>query len=83
VGYTVVNGEVIVRAPAAYHASGTDVLRAGDVIVVVEREEIRDTETLRAVLAGVRRATVSVALERDGRRRYVTVDREALLADGW
>ncbi|MDI7269454.1 MAG: carboxypeptidase regulatory-like domain-containing protein, partial [Myxococcota bacterium] len=76
IAYSVVNDAVIVSRPA-------DVLLAGDVIVQVGRERIRDIETLRAVLSRVRRATVSVAVERSGRRRFLAVDREAMLAQGW
>jgi len=31
----------------------------------------------------VHRATISVAILRDGRRKFFTVAREMLLADGW
>lgn len=83
IAYSVVNDAVIVSRPAAGTGPGADVLLAGDVIVQVERERIRDVETLRAVLSRVRRATVSVAVERSGRRRFLAVDREAMLAQGW
>ncbi|MBN1772883.1 MAG: carboxypeptidase regulatory-like domain-containing protein [Deltaproteobacteria bacterium] len=83
VGYSQANDEVLVRAPAAYHAPGTDPLSAGDRILVVERETIADLEQLRAVVARMHRATLSIAVLRDGRRRFLTVDRQALLAEGW
>lgn len=83
VGYSQANDEVLVRVPAAYHAPGTDPLLAGDRILVVEREAVTDLEQLRRVLARFHRATVSVAVLRDGRRRFLTVDRQALLAEGW
>lgn len=83
VGYSQANDEVLVRVPAAYHAPGTDPLLAGDRILVVEREAITDLEQLRGILARFHRATVSVAVLRDGRRRFLTVDRQALLAEGW
>ncbi|MBI5499887.1 MAG: carboxypeptidase regulatory-like domain-containing protein [Deltaproteobacteria bacterium] len=83
VGYSVVNDQVIVRVPATVTAPGTDALLAGDTIFQVERERIRDLETLRGIVARLHRETVSVAVLRDGRRRFLTVGREALLADGW
>ena len=83
VGYSQANDEVLVRVPAAVHPPGTDPLLAGDRILVVERETITDIEQLRRVLTRFHRATVSVAVLRDGRRRFLTVDRQALLAEGW
>jgi len=83
IAYSVAMDEVIVRTPAAVSAPGTDPLRAGDTIFQVERERIRDLETLQQIVARIHRPTLSVAVLRDGRRKFLTVDREALLADGW
>ncbi|MBI5489236.1 MAG: carboxypeptidase regulatory-like domain-containing protein [Deltaproteobacteria bacterium] len=83
VGYSLVNDQVIVRTPATYAAPGTDLLLAGDTIFQVERERIRDLETLHGIVGSLHRETVSVAVLRDGRRKFLTVDRNALLADGW
>jgi protocatechuate 3,4-dioxygenase beta subunit len=82
-GYSQANAEVLVRVPAAYHAPGTEPLLAGDRILVVERETITELEQLRGIVTRLRRATLSIAVLRDGRRRFLTVDRQALLADGW
>jgi hypothetical protein len=81
--YSVINERVIVSAPAVYHPAGTDPLVAGDVIVRVEREPIRSVESLRETLGRSRRPTVSVAVDRGGRRSYLDVDREAMTAEGW
>jgi hypothetical protein len=83
IGYSWANDEVIVRTPAAYHPPGTDPLVAGDVIFQVERERVRDIDTLQGILGKIHRATISVAVLRDGRRHFLTVDRQAMLADGW
>jgi protocatechuate 3,4-dioxygenase beta subunit len=83
IGYSLINDAVIVRVPVTAPVPGSDVLLAGDVIFQVERERIRDLETFRGILARVHRATISVAILRDGRRKFLTVAREMLLADGW